>query len=88
MRSRCWSLPLATADEGDGMEPLLAEVLAGARAMEPVAPSRLRALPGSGEVQHFAADLRGSYMQPQASVRKKPDYQAHAWAAKFRLAPC
>ena len=53
MRSRCRSLPLATADESDGMEPLLAEVLADARATEPVAPSRLRALPGSGNAQHL-----------------------------------
>ena len=36
-------LPPATADECDGAEPPLAEVLADARAIEPIVPSRLPA---------------------------------------------
>ena len=36
-------VPLATADECDGAEPPLAEVLADARAIEPLVPSRLPA---------------------------------------------
>ena len=36
-------LPLATPDECDGAEPPLAEVLADARAIEPIVPSRLPA---------------------------------------------
>ena len=36
-------LPLDAADDCDGTEPPLAEVLADARAAEPVVPSRLRA---------------------------------------------
>ena len=34
-------LPLAMADECDGAEPPLAELLADARATQPIAPSRL-----------------------------------------------
>ena len=36
-------LPLAMADECDGAEPPLAELLADARAIQPIAPSRLPA---------------------------------------------
>ena len=74
-------LPLATAKKCDGAEPPLAEVLADAKAIEPIVPSRLPAPGRPRAANGLEAPNRGrtgqSFADANRSVEKKNDHGPH-----------
>ena len=75
-------LPPATADECDGAEPPLAEVLVDARAIEPIVPSRLPVSRGAGRDNHLQTQKGPKKREKQIILpcqwSKKSVFSTHA----------